>query len=446
MIRETGKEEYEQLMKSYVSKLQSFQSQTKLRSFKGSGEQLGLAPQEYTRLDVEFQDDWMDKTLKDLEAVRQYIPWKPCIMTRIVITESPTVVFSIPQPEEPLKLDSLAYYLNTRQVRRVTIAGECKFPRKEKSTAEKLLLACRSGDVLLIEKLLDSEIVSESDLQCQDENGNSPLMLASLFGNAEAVRLLLSRRADANFKNYKDQTALMLACENGYEPIVEMLLNYSAKIEIEGRNRCTALTYAASGGHIRVMETLISRGAQVNEKTFEVATDPSVRRILENHCVLYDLKQKSQMGFTGMMLGLMNLVKQQDGVGLKYAFERLFEGSPQQHVLPPEDNPPQPKSESGQFPSMNSTFQLLLPIAKEWENVGLLLNVPDGKLQAISSQHGGSERNCLREMLRFWLSDSSASRTWEALATAVKQINSDIADQIMSKSSSPTLVHDTTVD
>lgn len=178
-----------------------------------------------------------------------------------------------------------------------------------------------------------------------------------------------------------------------------------------------------------------------------IATDPSLRRILENHFMLCDLMQKSQMGFMGMMLGLMNLIKPQDGVGLKYAFERLFEGSPQQHNISPlEDNPPQPESESGKFPSMNSAFQLLLPVAKEWENIGLLLNVPDDKLQDIRGQHGGTERNCLREMLRSWFGDRSVSHTWEALAAAVEQVDPDIAVQIVSKTSKPTLVHDATVD
>ena len=196
-----------------------------------------------------------------------------------------------------------------------------------------------------------------------------------------------------------------------------------------------------------MVEILISHGAQVNETAFERATDPSIRRVLENHYVLCDVKQKSQMGFAGMMSALMDLMKPQDGrVGLKYAFERLVEGPSQQHASPLEDNPKLPESESGKFPSMNSTFQLLLPVANEWENIGLLLNVPDGKLQAISSQHGGSERNCLREMLRAWFSDSSALHSWEALAAAVKQINSGIADQAMRKSSSPTLVDDATVD
>lgn len=72
LIRETGEKECNQLMESYMSKLQSFQNQTKLQSFKGSGEQLGLAPQAYSRLDVEFQDEWMDKTLEDLEDFRKH--------------------------------------------------------------------------------------------------------------------------------------------------------------------------------------------------------------------------------------------------------------------------------------------------------------------------------------------------------------------------------------
>lgn len=446
LIHETGKKEWEELMKCYVSKLQSFQSQTKLRSFKGSGEQLGLAPPTYIRFDVEFQDDWLDKTLEDLEAFRQNIPWKPCIMTKIVIAESPTVVFSIPQQEEPLKLDSLAKYLDTGQIWRVIIGGKCKFPSTEKSTAERLLLACKSGDD--VEDLFNSETVSESDLQYQDESGNSPLMLASLFGNVKAVHLLLHHKADANSKNYRKQTALMLASEKGYDTIVEMLLNHGAQVEFEDRNEYTALTYAALGGHKRVVEILISHDAKVNEKAREVATDPSVRRMLEDYHLQHDLMQKSQSAFAGMMLGFMNLSEQLGarGVGLKDVFDGVYKGSQQQRISSPEDNPAQPKSESEQFPSLNSTFQLLLPIAREWENIGLLLNIPDSKLQVIGNQHGDNERSCLREMLRAWFSNSSASHTLEALAATVKHIDSDIAVQIESKTSSPTLVHDTTVD
>ena len=68
MIHETGNKECEQLIKSYMSNLQLFRSQIKIRHFKGSAEELGLAPRDYKRLDVEFQDDWMDKTLQDLEV------------------------------------------------------------------------------------------------------------------------------------------------------------------------------------------------------------------------------------------------------------------------------------------------------------------------------------------------------------------------------------------
>ena len=444
LISKTRNEAYEQLMKSYMSNLRLFQRQTKLGSFKGSGEPLGPSPPTYTRFGVEFQDNWIDKTLEDLETFRLSIPYKPCLLTRIVITESPTVVFSIPQPKQPLKLDSLTNYLDTGQVWRVIIGGECVFPSKEMSTADRLLLACKNGGDVLVEELLKSETISEKDLNYQDESGNSSLMLASLFGNAKVVCLLLHHKVGANTKNNRGQTALMLASEQGYNTIVEILLEYGAEIELEDNNKYTALTYAVSGGHKRIAEILISRGAQVNEKTHEVPTDPSVQKILEDHCLQHDLMHKSQSAFTGMMLGLMNITKQQGGVGLKHAFERLFEGSPQQCISPLEDKSSEP--ESGQFPSMNSAFQLLLPVAKEWETIGLLLNVPDDKLQAIGNQHGDSERNCLREMLRAWFRDASSSHMWEALAAAVQPIDSDIAVQILSKASNRTLVNDTTLD
>ena len=197
LIHKTENEEIKQQMKSYMAKLQSFRCKTNLASFAGTGEPLGPSPLTSSRLDIEFHDDWTSKTLEDLENFHSELSCKPCLLTRMIVAESLTVVFSIPQQSKP-NLECLAKYLDTKQILRIVVGSECIFPpeaSKPKSTAERLLLACKHEDTTLIEEILNSETFSESDLRYQDESGNSPLMLASLFGNEKTVRLLLSHNA-----------------------------------------------------------------------------------------------------------------------------------------------------------------------------------------------------------------------------------------------------------
>ena len=75
-------------------------------------------------------------------------------------------------------------------------------------------------------------------------------------------------------------------------------------------------------------------------------------------------------------------------------------------------------------------FKLLLPLAKEWENIGLCLGLVDFEDSVKASAK--TAPSCLRETLKLWLNHVDPPPTWQELAEAVKPFNSDIAARIKS--------------
>ncbi|KAM7180292.1 ankyrin repeat, SAM and basic leucine zipper domain-containing protein 1 isoform 2-T2 [Macrochelys suwanniensis] len=129
---------------------------------------------------------------------------------------------------------------------------------------ETLKKALTSGDVSMIEELLNSGVNVESSFQF----GWTPLMYAASVANVELVRILLDRGANASFD--KDQyTVLMAACtasasEEQILKTVELLLSRNANPTVACRKQMTPLMYAAREGHPRIVALLVGSGSQIN--------------------------------------------------------------------------------------------------------------------------------------------------------------------------------------
>ena len=79
-----------------------------------------------------------------------------------------------------------------------------------------------------------------------------------------------------------------------------------------------------------------------------------------------------------------------------------------------------------------NSFKMLIPIAKEWQNIGTLLELSQEELDSISTRCVGDINGQLREMLRLWLSHvDNPSSLWKTLAEAVEPFNSQIAAKIV---------------
>ena len=108
------------------------------------------------------------------------------------------------------------------------------------------------------------------NVNTQNANGITPLVVASIKGHTEVILLLLSD-ADPNITDNKGTTALMYACANGhYEVAALLLMAYNADPSLTDNNGSTALCYAAKGGQNEVINVLI-RNYDYNQEEIERA-------------------------------------------------------------------------------------------------------------------------------------------------------------------------------
>ncbi len=83
----------------------------------------------------------------------------------------------------------------------------------------------------IIQELLDA--MTPGDVTIQNDEGNTPLMVANQFGNTETVRLLLSQpnaKQMVNLTNHQRQTALHLATQYQSTRTVTLLLQNNANV------------------------------------------------------------------------------------------------------------------------------------------------------------------------------------------------------------------------
>ena len=81
-------------------------------------------------------------------------------------------------------------------------------------------------------------------------------------------------------------------------------------------------------------------------------------------------------------------------------------------------------------PQLSKAFKMLIPIAKEWQNIGVLLELTDQDLKSIAAD-GDSDINHLREMLRLWLNQVYSPPSWKALSEAVEPFDPLIATKLL---------------
>lgn len=78
------------------------------------------------------------------------------------------------------------------------------------------------------------------------DNSMTVLMMSTLKGHTDTVRVLLNQGADINARDYFGSTALIIAAENGHSEIVKLLLDKGADVNAKDNFGTTSLM-AASG-------------------------------------------------------------------------------------------------------------------------------------------------------------------------------------------------------
>jgi ankyrin repeat protein len=128
---------------------------------------------------------------------------------------------------------------------------------------EALGVSALDGEIEAIRSALKGGL----DVNAQDSNGLTMLMMAGFNGHAELVRLLLDAGADINQTESIGRTALMLASTGPSVETVKLLLDSGAKVNMtDNHEDWTALMMAAAEGQTEVVNLLLASGADATMK------------------------------------------------------------------------------------------------------------------------------------------------------------------------------------
>jgi len=126
--------------------------------------------------------------------------------------------------------------------------------------------AAYEGDMKKVKEIIDRD---PNEINVQDEQGFTPLHLASGKGHIEIVEFLLNHGADIESEIFDGETPLMLAARYarcGKYETIKTLLEHGAKVNHRDEDGRTALHDAAMYSGKEVINLLISYGADVNAR------------------------------------------------------------------------------------------------------------------------------------------------------------------------------------
>lgn len=121
-----------------------------------------------------------------------------------------------------------------------------------------LTIALQNGSSKAFAALLASSQVNVEARNAQDE---SPLMMAALKGNLEAVKALLVRDADVNKTGWAPLHYAASAGSRQHVAIIALLLENHAYIDATSPNGTTPLMMAAQYGSNEAVQLLLDEGA-----------------------------------------------------------------------------------------------------------------------------------------------------------------------------------------
>jgi len=130
--------------------------------------------------------------------------------------------------------------------------------------------AASDGDIVKVRSLL---VKNPDFVNARDDEGNTALMLASMWVEKEVVMLLISRGADVNSKNIYGLTALIRALGTSADiyddnrlKVVNILICNGADPNAMDICGLTALIYAANFEKKDIVRFLVESGADINAK------------------------------------------------------------------------------------------------------------------------------------------------------------------------------------
>jgi len=125
--------------------------------------------------------------------------------------------------------------------------------------------AAKYENLKAVKKLI--ALGAKTHVRCRGGFGETPLLRAIHYENAEIVEYLLEIGVNPNEKEWTDKSALSNAAETDNDRIINLLIDAGAKTEYAKYFGKTPIMQAVSRKKYIAVQTLINRGANVNHKT-----------------------------------------------------------------------------------------------------------------------------------------------------------------------------------
>lgn len=148
----------------------------------------------------------------------------------------------------------------------------------QESTDINIFDAARKGDVSAISRMIT---IKADTVNSIDENGNSPLVLASYYGQHAAIKQLVKAGANVNYQSSQG-TALCGVSYKGDTIAAQILLENGADVNSVDQNGTSPILYATLLSHNQLAKILLNFGADPTKPDNEGLTAKKCAITLEN--------------------------------------------------------------------------------------------------------------------------------------------------------------------
>ncbi|MCS5711375.1 ankyrin repeat domain-containing protein [Candidatus Berkiella aquae] len=127
-----------------------------------------------------------------------------------------------------------------------------------------LFISFPIGEISHDQRILQLLLENGANCELRDENGDTPLHLATKQNFAKIVRPLLAYMTNIDIKDHLGRTPLHWAASRGYMNIVTLLLDKKPDLDIQDNEGNTPLHLAAKHNRYEVVQQLLAKGAKID--------------------------------------------------------------------------------------------------------------------------------------------------------------------------------------